>query len=198
MSCYDTTSATTASTYNWGQFVAVDGTPSQPGEPSQPSQPSEPSEPSQPSEPTTEVGYTVSASHNTHGTLYLDGTLDSGRFKGTTDKSKAAVFYFENTATAGQFLIYFYNNGAKTYLVFDDKAAGGKLTTTASEATVFEWNDTYNTAMAEADANSRAFGLDPNSTYTTMSCYDTTSATTASTYNWGQFADAEGNAPSFN
>ena len=132
------------------------------------------------------VAYTVSANNSTDK-LYLDGTISGGRFNCTTSEADAVSVYVENVS-GGQ-LLYFLNNGVKTYFVFADKAAGGSTTTDSTAATVFEWNATLNTLVVADDTNNRAFGSGSTSTYTNFSAYDASQ----SGYNWGQFTPVAAN-----
>ena len=114
----------------------------------------------------------------------LAGNVSSGRFTGSYDAADAVVVYVEKTEAEGEVLLYFLNGETKTYIVMDDSSTGCKLTTTASEASVFEWNATYNTYEVAADDNARAFGFDPSKDFTTFSAYAISNGTK---YNWGQF-----------
>ena len=131
--------------------------------------------------PAVGTGYTISAS-NKNGLLYFNGTITSGRFNGSYTASAAAVVYVENATNEGEFLLYFYNGSTKTYICMDDKSAGAKFVTSASSATVYEWNATLKTLVVALDSNNRAFGAGATSTYTNFSAYDISGS-----YNWGQF-----------
>lgn len=130
-------------------------------------------------------GYTVSAA-NANGTLYFAGTVTSGRFDASTDASKAVTVYVEAGANAGEYLLYFMKDSAKTYIVMEDDSKGGKLTTNKADATVFEWNTTYNTMEVADDGNARAFGAQPTSTHNNFSPY---AISNGASYNWGQFTE---------
>ena len=120
--------------------------------------------------------------------LYFDGTVSSGRFNGSLDATKAVTVYVENATNAGEYLLYFYVEDVKTYVVMADKSAGGSFATDSASASVFEWNAEKNTLAVADDNNNRAFGAGATSTYANFSCYDLTGD-----YNWGQFTavDAE-------
>ena len=133
----------------------------------------------------TTVGYTISA-NNSVGLVYFTGKVSSGRFTGSYNAADAVVVYLEKTETDGEVLLYFLDGETKTYIVMDDTSTGCKLTTTASEASVFEWNATYNTYEVAADDNGRAFGFDPTRDFTTFSGYAISNGTK---YNWGQFTE---------
>ncbi len=126
-------------------------------------------------------GYTISAA-NANGTLYVTGTVTSGRFDGTYNADEAAVFYVEAAASAGEYLLYFMNGTTKTYIVMGDSTTGGSTTTDATSATVFEWNTEKNTLAVADDSNNRAFGAGATSTYANFSAYDLSGS-----YNWGAF-----------
>ena len=150
--------------------------------------PDEPVNPSNPpvgtSAPEVGKGYTISC-NNANGVVYFSGALEDARFAGTTNVAEAAVVYVEAGANDGEYLLYFDNNGTKTYIVIDDKAQGASFTTDAASATVLEWNSEKNTFAVADDANNRAFGMDATKTFTTFSTYDLSNAQ----YNWGQFAE---------
>ncbi|MBE6618796.1 MAG: hypothetical protein E7626_03295 [Ruminococcaceae bacterium] len=131
-------------------------------------------------------GYTISAA-NADGMLYFSGTVTNGRFDASTDASNAVTVYVEAGANAGEYLLYFMKDSAKTYIVMDDKATGGKLTTNKADATVFEWNTTYNTMEVADDENARAFGAQSTSTYKNFSPYAISNGNNG--YNWGQFTE---------
>ena len=134
------------------------------------------------------VGFTISA-NNSVGLVYFTGKVSSGRFTGSYNEADAVVVYLEKTETEGMFLLYFLDGETKTYIVMDDSSTGCKLTTTASEASVFEWNDTYKTYEVANDDNGRAFGFDPSKDFTTFSAYAISNGTK---YNWGQFTEVKG------
>ena len=128
--------------------------------------------------------YIVSA-NNADGTIYLDGTVTSGRFNATADKSKAVEITV--STVEGGFVLSFEKNGVTQYIVMDDSSTGGKLTENAAEASIFEWNADLNTYMVAEDSNSRAFGAGISATHSNMSPYDASSATNAGKYSWGLF-----------
>ena len=128
--------------------------------------------------------YIVSA-NNANGTIYLDGTVTSGRFNATADKSKAVEITV--STVEGGFVLSFEKNGVTQYIVMDDSSTGGKLTENAAEASIFEWNADLNTYMVAEDNNSRAFGVGISATHSNMSPYDASSATNAGKYSWGLF-----------
>ena len=128
--------------------------------------------------------YIVSA-NNANGTIYLDGTVTSGRFNATADKSKAVEITV--STVEGGFVLSFEKNGVTQYIVMDDSSTGGKLTENAAEASIFEWNADLNTYMVAEDSNSRAFGVGISVTHSNMSPYDASSATNAGKYSWGLF-----------
>ncbi len=130
-------------------------------------------------------GYTISAS-NANGKLYFSGTVTSGRFDATLDASKAVAVYVEAGSNAGEFLLYFMKDSAKNYIIMEDNSKGGKLTTNKAEASVFEWNTTYNTMEVAENSNARAFGAQPTSTYNNFSSY---AISNGSEYNWCQFTE---------
>ena len=180
--------------YNWGAFVAVDGsnvpsTPEQPGEGGgeTPEQPGEGGGET-PSTPTSGLvagkGYKVTA-NNKNGALWLKGTITSGRFDCSTSEADAVVVYVEETT--GGYLLYMLVNGTKTYICMDDKAAGGKTVTDAASATVYEWNADLNTLVVAEDTNNRAFGAGQTSDYNNFSAYDSSQTG----YNWGAFVAVE-------
>ena len=145
-------------------------------------------EPEQPASPLVEgkAYYIVAA--NANGNLHFNGTVSSGRFNGAYTAAEAAKVYVE--VVEGGYLIYFFNNEVKTYIVMDDKSAGGSFATEQASATVFEWNEDKKTLAVADDANNRAFGAGATSTYANFSCYDLTGS-----YNWGQFVEAEAGEP---
>ena len=145
-------------------------------------------EPEQPASPLVEgkAYYIVAA--NANGNLHFNGTVSSGRFNGAYTAAEAAKVYVE--VVEGGYLIYFFNNEVKTYIVMADSSTGGSLTTEQASATVFEWNEDKKTLAVADDANNRAFGAGATSTYANFSCYDLTG-----TYNWGQFVEAEAGEP---
>ena len=128
--------------------------------------------------------YIVSA-NNANGTIYLDGTVTSGRFNATADKSKAVEITV--STVEGGFVLSFEKDGVTQYIVMDDSSTGGKLTENAAEASIFEWNADLNTYMVAEDSNSRAFGVGISATHSNMSPYDASSATNAGKYSWGVF-----------
>ena len=110
--------------------------------------------------------------------------MSSGRFDCTTNKAEAVLVYVEAGANSGEYLIYFMNGNTKTYIIMEDKAAGGKFTTDKASATVFEWDAKINTMVVLEDSNNRAFGAQATSTYENFSSYDASNA-----YNWAQFVE---------
>ena len=126
-------------------------------------------------------GYKVTA-YNSTSNLWATGAITSGRFDCTTNKDDAAVFYVEETTDG--YLLYMNVGSTKTYIIMDDKSAGGSTTTNASEATVFVWNADLKTLVVADPDNVRAFGAQNTSTYTNFSTYATSNT---EGYNWGQF-----------
>ncbi len=135
------------------------------------------------------TGYTISAV-NGKGTIYVDGTISSGRFNGVYTADDAAVFYVEAATNANEYLLYFMNGTTKNYVVFTDGSSGASTTTTAANATVFEWNSDKNTLAVAEDSNNRAFGVGATSTYDNFSSYDVSGS-----YNWGTFTEATNTNP---
>ncbi|MBR1974987.1 MAG: endonuclease [Clostridia bacterium] len=160
-------------------------TPVEPDEPDVPDEPDTPVTPPVTSGLKEGVAYTVSAS-NADGILYLTDSITSGRFDCSTSASNAVSVYVENVS-GGQ-LLYMLNGTSKVYFVFADKAAGGSTTTSASSATVFEWNSNLNTLVVADDTNNRAFGVGKTSTHESFSAYDASNKD----YNWGQFTAVGG------
>ena len=138
----------------------------------------------------TPVGkYTISA-NNADSTLYFKGSVTGGRFDCSTNKADAVeVTVYQ---VDGGFVLGFMMGGAEQYIVMEDSSSGGKLTTNASEATVFEWNADLSTYMVAEDSNSRAFGAGVSSTYTNLSPYDASSSANEGKYNWGVFTPVDG------
>ncbi len=137
-----------------------------------------------------EIGkaYIITA-NNADGKLYVTGGVTSGRFDAATGVNDAAKFFVEAGAESGDYLLYFMNSGAKTYIIMEDKAAGGKTTANSAEATVFAWNAELNTLVVKDPENARAFGAQDTSTYSNLSAYAVSNTTG---YNWGQFLPIEG------
>ena len=126
-------------------------------------------------------GYTISA-ENADGTLYFSGSVSEGRFNGSYRDKFATLVNL--TKVDGGFIIHFVDDSETIqYIVMDDSAAGGALTTDKFEATIFEWNKDVQTYVVADDANNRAFGVGKTSTYTTFSCYDVSNTT----YNYAKF-----------
>ena len=128
--------------------------------------------------------YTLSA-NNADGVMYFKGTVTSGRFDCSTNAADAVVITV--STVEGGYVLSFQMGGATQYIVMEDSSTGGKFTTKAEEATVFEWNASLNTYVVAEDSNSRAFGAGVSSTYKNLSPYDASSATNAGKYNWGVF-----------
>ncbi len=128
------------------------------------------------------VGNFIISASNSGGTMYFAGTITSGRFDTTYDKSKATVVTVSKVSDG--YILSFDNNGTTNYIVMDDNSKGGSFTTSASSASVFKWNSELSTYVVAASDNNRAFGCGPTSTYMNFSSYD---ASQGSTYNWGQF-----------
>ena len=146
-------------------------------------------EPYIPTLPEIGVGHTISAT-NANGLLYFDGTVSSGRFNATADESAAAIVYVEAATNAGEYLIYFFIDGTKTYIVMDDSASGCSFAETSSEATAFEWNSTANTFEVADDNNARGFGMQNTSTNNNFSAYALSNVNN-SIYTWGIFTPVE-------
>jgi hypothetical protein len=128
--------------------------------------------------------YTLSA-NNANGVMYFKGTVTNGRFDCSTNAADAVVITV--STVEGGYVLSFQMGGATQYIVMEDNSTGGKFTTKAEEATVFEWNASLNTYVVAEDSNSRAFGAGVSSTYENLSPYDASSATNAGKYNWGVF-----------
>lgn len=176
------------------KVVKAGNTPVVPDEPDTPVVPDEPDTPVVPDTPVTPpvtsglkegVAYTVSA-NNADGILYLTDSITDGRFDCSTNAKDAVSVYVENVS-GGQ-LLYMLNGTSRVYFVFADKASGGSTTTSASSATVFEWNSSLNTLVVAEDANNRAFGAGKTSTFASFSAYDANNTD----YNWGQFTAVGG------
>lgn len=146
-------------------------------------------EPYIPTLPEIGIGHTISAT-NANGLLYFDGTVSGGRFNATADESAAAIVYVEAATNAGEYLIYFFIDGTKTYIVMDDSASGCSFAETSSEATAFEWNSTANTFEVADDNNARGFGMQTTSTNNNFSAYALSNVNN-STYTWGIFTPVE-------
>ena len=122
---------------------------------------------------------------NGNGTLYLDGTITSGRFNGTYEKSEAAKVTV--STVEGGYLLSF----GSEYIVIGDTSSGASLTTDPSVATVFEWNASLNTYVVAEDSNNRGFGADATVTkYNNVSTYDISNTQ----YNWGVFTSVDGSS----
>ena len=122
---------------------------------------------------------------NGNGDLYFAGTIAEGRYGGKYTAAEAVKVYVEK-ADNGLY-IYFLDGTTKTYIVMDDKSAGGSFTTDKANATIFEYNATIDTLVVAEDTNNRAFGVGATATFDTFSAYDITG-----TYNWGKFVKADG------
>ena len=122
---------------------------------------------------------------NGNGNLHFNGTIAEGRYGGKYTAAEAVKVYVEK-ADNGLY-IYFLDGTTKTYIVMDDKSAGGSFTTDKANATIFEYNATVDTLVVAEDSNNRAFGVGATATFDTFSAYDITG-----TYNWGKFIKADG------
>ena len=172
-------------------------TPTTPDEPDTPVVPDEPDTPDTPDEPTVPsvtsgleegVAYTISA-RNANNLLYVTGAISSGQFTCSTKATDAVSVYVENVS-GGQ-LLYMLNEGKKVYFVFADNSSGGSTTESASNATVFKWNDTLKTLVVAEGSNNRAFGVKADNTGSTLRSYDASNTG----YNWGQFTAVDGLEP---
>lgn len=125
---------------------------------------------------------------NAGGDMWLTNTITSSRFDCVRSESDAVVVYVE--VVDGGYVIYYFVNDVKTYMVINDTSDGASKTTESASATVFYWNDTYNTYAVLESANNRALGVDPSKTFNNFKCYDI-GGSTASTYTWAQFIPVE-------
>lgn len=123
---------------------------------------------------------------NAGGDMWLTNTVTSGRFNTVRTEADATVVYVE--AVDGGYVIYYIKDNAKTYLVVNDSSTGAAVTTEASSATVFYWNETYSTYAALDSSNNRALGVDPSKSYNNFNCYDLSNGTK---YNYAQFIPVE-------
>ncbi len=122
---------------------------------------------------------------NGNGTLYLNGSITSGRFDGTYEKSQAAKVTV--STVEGGYLLSF----GSEYIVISDTSSGASLTNDPSLATVFEWNTSLNTYVVAEDSNNRGFGADATVTkYNNISTYDVSNTQ----YNWGVFTSVDGSS----
>ena len=126
------------------------------------------------------TAYRISV-YGKNGTLWVDGTVTSGRFNASASESDAAAFYVE--AVTGGFKLYTKNGETKNYVTIGTSSSSGAFTTTSADATVLTWNSTLNTLVASSN---RAFGSKNDSTYSNVSTYSTTNT---DGYNWGQFVE---------
>ena len=131
------------------------------------------------------TAYIVKVS-NAGGDMWLTNTVASGRFDTVRTEADATVVYVE--AVDGGYIIYYIKDDAKTYLVVNDSSTGAAVTTEASSATVFYWNETYSTYAALDSTNNRALGVDPSKSYNNFNCYDLSNGTK---YNYAQFIPVE-------
>ncbi len=125
---------------------------------------------------------------NAGGDMWLTNTISSARFNCVRSESDAVVVYVE--VVDGGYVIYYFVNDVKTYMLINDTADGASTTTESASATVFYWNDTYKTYAVLESANNRALGVDPSKTFNNFKCYDI-GGSSASTYVWAQFIPVE-------
>ena len=125
-------------------------------------------------------GYLIQC-ENASGTYYFNGTVSSGIFGATSNVDSATVVYVERSGEG--YLIYFLSGTSKQYIVMEDGSAKGAIVSSASSATVFEWNSYYETLAVMEDSVNRAFGMKPESTDTSLRCYDLSNTT----YNFGKY-----------
>ncbi len=105
-----------------------------------------------------------------NGKLYFNGTISSGRINGTTTLSDAVPVYFEATANAKEYYLYFIDGETKTYIyVANDKAAGLAFSTTAPTDV---WIVDPAVKKIVSKTTDRGIGTQLTSTYTNLSSYD--------------------------
>ena len=183
-----------AGSYNWGEFkeagsnvsdnLIVENTGSDDNGGNEPEAPAEPETPAA-GVPDLTKTYTISAA-NANGTLYFNGTVSSGRFNGSLNAADAAAVTI--TAVDGGYVLSFVIDGTTKYIAMSDSSTGGSIQENIANASIFEWNSTYNTFEVAEDDNARGFGTSSTSTYNNFSAY---ALSNGATYNWGQFTAVE-------
>ena len=126
---------------------------------------------------------------NAAGALYFDGTINSGRINGTSDKSKAVTVQLEAAATAGEYYICFMNGGVKTYIAgVEDKSAGLGLKAEKDDTCVWLIDANARTIISK-NLGDRGIATQVASTYNNFSSYAASNFESAE-YSVSWFAEA--------
>ncbi len=120
------------------------------------------------------------------GSVYFGGAVAEGaavgRLTGSKNAAEAKAIKLEAGENAGEYYIYFDNNGTKTYISGATKATAGFALVTEKDATCVFIIDVAAKTILNKEIN-RGFATQVNSTYTTISFYSTTNLESAE-YDW--------------